>query len=49
MILLACVLGMLTHQNLDNMDGRQARRFGVETSVSDFFDHSVDGIVAGEG
>ena len=38
---------MFIHQNLDNMDGRHARRFGVENPITDFFDHTADVITAG--
>lgn len=47
-LLLVCVFGMVMHQNLDNMDGRHARRLGVETAIADFFDHGVDGIATGK-
>ena len=47
LFLLWCCLGMFIHQNLDNMDGRHARRFGVENPITDFFDHTADVITAG--
>ena len=36
---------VLAYQNLDNCDGKQARRTGTSSPLGEFFDHGVDALI----